>query len=220
MSDGANMGGIARALLELCQSSGARGGWLQKGSHMIETNLAASDERVVEMAEKINTLLVSYEDVDRSVDSLFFAFRKGHVLIISEGDLRVALWVDSQFEDATEVGLQCRRFLREQREAVIALVPLASPPVPESLPPPKMVCNGGWKSFGPVLHDLMGRAVGKTSAERLVEGVLATRGYPGGPPDKEVALVALEVLTKVPHQGFQRNLVSEAEGHLRRSGLL
>lgn len=220
MSEGANMGGIAQALLELCQSSGARGGWLQKGGHMIETNLAASDERVIEMAEKLNVLLASYEDVERSIGSLFFAFRKGHFLIVSEGDLRVALWIDSQFKDAAEVCQGCREFLWEQREVALSQVPRVSPPVPDSLPPPSTVSNGGWKSFGPVLHDLMGRAVGKSRAERLVGGVLATRGYPGGPPDKEVAVVALEVLTKVPHRGFQRKLLSEAEDHLRQSGLL
>ena len=71
------------------------------------------ESRIREIAQTVDQLLSSYEKVDRTAQTLAFAYRGGQLLLVCDGDWRVALWHNAAFPNLGEVERKARGFLRQ-----------------------------------------------------------------------------------------------------------
>lgn len=215
---------LGYALVELCQSTGARSSWIQVGSELVESNLAFAEARVSQMAQLINEMSSSYNEVGRDMETIFFGFANQFLLVVCEGQYRLALLFPGNEKPVNSNIVKARAFIREQRPNLHTLAP-------ERVPPPRgveiieaEVSNPSdsletWESFYPQIKSLLTQVVNSGQAQRLIDRTLKEHACDAGVPHHKIADLSRTIVSKIPHRGKQASIMAELSDHLDSLGL-
>lgn len=209
-------------LIKLCKECEARSGWIQVGASLIDSNLAFAETRVSQMAEVVNEIASSYANVGRPMETMFFGFSEQYLLVICEGDRRLALLFPEGAKPLNKIILRTRTFLRERRGMItnsqIAGVQdvTALPEEPLATDEPSAL----WSDWSPKIKTMLCRVVNSGQAQRLIDRTLADRSFPEGPPDTMIVDVSRQIVAQIPHRGKQAAILAELNDMLENAGLL
>ncbi len=222
MVPAAQVEGFRRLLAELYAQPGVSGACLQNGRFVVLHDLPFSDERVAELASRIDHLCGSYEGVGRDIWQVCAGFESYLLLILSRAPVRLSLLL---LTDA-DTSLISSRATRLLVELEIEPVPTPTPtPTPTPAPEPTLVVvqqptvvavNGSAprvprEKFESVLSTLLARVTGATQATKLIqreltkENVGASESIPLG----DAKRIGQSILEYVPNRGRRSALLSE-----------
>lgn len=208
-------------LITLCKESGSRSGWIQIGGQLIESNLTFAQTRVAQMVEVVDKLVSSYAEVGRPLEAMFFGFSKQCLLVVCEGDRRLALLFAEGPKPLNEIIGKVRAFLREKRALITSLVGAQNVDAlsPAEVPRTAETPSGRWEVIEPKIKGVLCRVMNSAQAQRLIDRTLAERSMPGGPPDAMIADVVRQMISKIPHRGKQAAILAELNDELENAGL-
>lgn len=224
---------LGYGLVALCQSVGARSGWLQKGRTLIDSNLPFAESRIEEMISIIDEMATSYASVGREMETVYFGYRENFLLCIFERSLRVALLfpADSHFK-TTDV-TAARRFLRKNRRKIDSsleeTLPVflkarkekVSPPPVVQKPQPTPIPNtpDPWPALAPRIRTVLTRVVHSAQAQNMIERTLASLDIKENPTPEQIPQLVRLIVRLIPHRGKQAALGAELEDILEEYGL-
>jgi|GEM_PF-4671912 len=216
---------LGYGLVALCQGTGARASWLQKGTALIDSNLSFADSRIEKMAEIIDEMATSYATVGREMETAFFGFDEHFILAVCERSLRVVLFFPTDHEfnrSMTEVITTSRRFLRKNRPKVDSTLEATHPiflkaghdaDSPEPTPVPQR--PNPWFKLQPQLIYILSSAMTPAQAESLVTRTLNAKGINREPEKEEAAPLAREIFRKIPVPAQREELMEQLEEFLK-----
>lgn len=211
---------VGYALVKLCQATGARSGWVQNGAELIESNVASSESRVALMTEAVHEMVSSYLGVGRTMEAVVLGFREQYLLLACEKNTRVALLFPKSHGEVGGALLKARRFLREHRNRILGMSQIQVEEIePELASPDEIEVVDLWPSVRLILESLLGRVIGGSQADALIQRVLAEYQLDGSPPAGQIPEISQKVILKVPHRGKQQALLAELADALDEHGL-
>lgn len=208
---------LGHSLVKLCQETKARSGWVQHGSQLVESNLAASETRVGQMAGTVHEMVAAYSSVGRIMESIVFGYGEHYLLISCEAEMRVALLFPRKSGRVGGVFTRARRFLREQRGRILE-VTTGEPAPNESVSVIEEV-QSHWPVVEERLTGLLAKVIGSGQAKRQIVRALQDFQVVGEPDFQQIAPIAKHVIEKVPHRGKQQALMAELADFLSELGI-
>ncbi len=222
---------LGYGLVALCELTGARSGWLQKGPSLIDSNLSFAESRIEKMAEIVDEMATSYAQVDREMETAFFGFENHFILAVCERSLRVVLFFPAKDHDLstlTDTITAARRFIRKNRPKILvtfektqavflkarerALSPSPTPVAPERPNP--------WPKIAPRLTEILSEAMSTSQAQSLIDRTLEYKGMPDGPNITEIAKVSREIFRRITIPAQREELVAKLEEILKEQRLV
>ena len=188
------------------------------GAAFVESNLAFAESRVSQMAEVIHEMGSSYLSVGRSMETMFFGFSKQYLLVVCEGERRLALLFPEGPKPLNKTILEVRKFLQERRRVIssfAAIEGMAFEVAPEEAPPPAL-----WSALYPKIKGILVRVVNSGQAQKMIDRILIERAIPEGPVDTMVVEISRQIISQIPHRGKQVALLAELNDLLDDAGLI
>jgi len=210
---------IGHAFITLCKKTGARNGWVQNESELIESNLAASETRVGKIASIVHEMVTSYLSVGRTMECLVFGYREQYLVITCEGGMRSVLVFAKSHGEVGDVFPKARRFLREQRSRILKLITVETAVVEEEIPVEEPVVESLWPVAEERLSGMLARVIGSGQAKIQIDRALGRLQLEGTPANEVIAPFGAQVIEKVPHKGKRQALMAEWADFLRETGL-
>ncbi|MDA7882137.1 hypothetical protein N9A94_07500 [Akkermansiaceae bacterium] len=209
-------------LIKLCKESGARSGWIQLGASLIDSNLAFAETRVSQMAEVIDEMVSSYASVGRPMETMFFGFSKQYLLVVCEGEKRLALLFPEGFKPLNKIILLVRTFLRERRGLISQSNSAGAlgGSLSHEMPQTEVAIASLWSEISPKIKGMLCQVVNSGQAQRLIDRALVARSLPDGPPDAMIVDVSRQIISQIPHRGKQAAILAELNDLLDSAGLL
>lgn len=197
------------AIVELCSSSGAFDGFVQRGMELVESTLSISDKEVERWAQKIGILAAEYRKSGRLYPEICLGFQRGTLLIVWGNSGAVTLRFRGGVDRIETVIAECRTFLKQvldDGEPEPVAIATVEPPV-----------NEAWKRYEPRLINLLSGVVSRSQASRMIERVLASMEISGPVPDDMLAKFTRELLEKIPDRRKREALAAEARDEIENS---
>jgi hypothetical protein len=223
----------------LCRLGGVRGVMLQKGPQIIASHLPAEVASSDALAEQVAHLFDGYQQVERSVKQVLFAYEKGCLLMLNENGVQMTLLLGNSV-DLDLVAVTATLFFAEHAAALRSFMPPPpQPPVEEGIiqapvqalsaivtarptqsdtPVPVTVSESvpPWKEVQHDLESILAKVLGGAQARSLITRVLKTVGVSDSNDLNlsESRSIALTILAEVPHRGKRESLIQELESLL------
>ncbi|CAN5573995.1 hypothetical protein BH09VER1_BH09VER1_31500 [soil metagenome] len=194
---------LNKLLVGLYVQPGVTGACLQLGGTMLIHDLPYSDTRVTNLAERIDTLVASYESVGRTIWQICAGFENFRLLVLVHSTMRLTLMIHPDMDPGL-AGARGMHLLMEAKNH-------APPPVPIVKEAPSDGSHIERQEFEKLVAGLMGRVTGSAQAARLIQRELATQKLNGSTmlPKEEARRIGITILDYIPNRGKRAALSSE-----------
>ncbi len=194
---------LNKLLAGLYVQPGVTGACLQLGGTMLIHDLPYSDARVTNLAERINTLVASYESVGRTIWQICAGFENFRLLIVVHSNMRLTLMIHPEMDPALAGARGMHLLMEAKNHAPPELVVEKEAPADGS--------HIGREEFERLVSGLMGRVTGSAQAARLIQRELATQKLNGNTmlPKDEARRIGITILDYIPNRGKRAALSSE-----------
>jgi len=196
---------LRRLLSDLYVQPGVSGACLQLGDMVLVHDLPYSDDRVTNLAARIENLVGSYESVGRGIWQICAGYENFRLLILCHSMMRLTLLLRPETDPSLAAGRGMHLLMEvkniEPRQA-------ASPPPPVHAAA-SLKTGMPREDFEKLVSGLMGRVTGSAQAAKLIQRELATHGINGQLDPEEARRIGLIILEYIPNRGKRAALASE-----------
>ena len=202
---------LGRLLTDLYSQPGVSGACLQVRDTVLIHDLPYSDDRIANLAKRIDRLIAGYENVGRSIWQICAGFEKYRLLILCRSNTRLSILLKPETDPALIAGRATRLLMEvEIPEPAMAQPPPpdqpAEPPAPISAAVPDGIPR---EELEKLIVGLLSRVTGTVTAAKLMQREVAGKNGATAFPREEAKKIGLSVLENVPNRGKREALVSE-----------
>lgn len=200
---------LQQLLNDLYVQPGVTGACLQiKGTVLIH-DLPYSDDRVANLAGRVDHLISSYLSVGRTIWQICAGYENFRLLILCHGTMRLSLLLRPEMDPSLAAG-RGMHLLMEAKN----LEPKAAPTQPQ---PAVVVSENGShpqisrEDFEKLVASLLGRVTGSAQATKLIQREMVSQKINGSTQidPRDARRIGLSILEFIPNRGKRAALSSE-----------